>query len=158
MGEPKDMDYLFRTVVHEYSTVILERLTRNKKQGWRFFSAANWFVQGYENYLGLMHSSEHSRNVTLSKHVQCLLAAPERITFDFGITVQDPYTDGTILLTFMHEVYGKEKVQALLVSEQPTFGKAMRVVLADDLTTFADKFTKWMDQKRTSNKEPEATR
>jgi len=40
-------------LVHEYSTVLLDLVCRAKGSGWQFFEAPKWFVQGYEEYLGL---------------------------------------------------------------------------------------------------------
>lgn len=145
-GEPKDEHYFFKLVVHEYSTVVLERLTTIKPAGWRLFSGPSWFVQGYEEYLGLTRSSEHARKVTLPKYRAMLTANPNRISFDFGVNVESPYVDGAVLLAFMHESYGKEKVQAILLSNKPTFGAAVREALGDDLSGFAAKFAKWQAQ------------
>lgn len=72
-----------------------------------------------------------------------LKADPSRISFDFGVNVQSPYVDGAVLLDFMHETYGKKKVQAILLSDKPTFGAAVREALSDDLPGFAAKFAAW---------------
>jgi hypothetical protein len=142
VGEPKDDIYFLKTIVHEYSTVILDRITRRKPKGWRFFNAPRWFVQGYEEYLGLMKSSKHSRETTFAKYVEKLRTHPGRISFNAGIHVTDPYIDGALLLAFFHETYGKERVQAILLSPEDTFEKAFIGAINDDLAGCAVKFRK----------------
>jgi hypothetical protein len=148
--EPMDDSYIAKTLVHEYSTIILERLTRRKTEGWRLFSAPAWFVQGYEEHLALKNASEHSRTVTWPRYLDLLRANPNRVSMDFGIDVTDPYIDGAILLAFMHDVYGSERVQAVLVSSQPTFGAAMKEALGDNLPRFAEKFEAWKKSQGTA--------
>lgn len=48
--------------------------------------------------------------------------------------------------TIADDTYGKEKVQAILLSSKPTFGAAVREALGDDLSGFAAKFAKWQAQ------------
>ena len=78
VGEPRDDSYFFKTLVHEYSTVALERLRRSEP-GWSFFSAPRWFYQGYEEYLALTRSSEKARTVTLQKYKKKLKQNPNRV-------------------------------------------------------------------------------
>ena len=76
-----------KLVMHEYSTVLLDRITRAKKAGWSFFSGPSWFVQGYEEYLGLMLSSPRNRTAVLGKYLARHKGGPGRIDFAFGIGV-----------------------------------------------------------------------
>ena len=123
VGEPMDGNYIFKNLVHEYSTIVLDRITRSKPAGWRFFSAPTWFVQGYEEYLGLMLSSEHSRKVTFEKYRDLLRADPARVSPD--LEVKSAYLDGAVLLQFLHETYGKQKVHGILASEADDFWSAV---------------------------------
>lgn len=108
INEPAGDDYIYKLVIHEYSTILLERITRTKKAGWSYFNASKWFVDGYEEYLGLMLSSPRNRKEVLGKYLAMHKADPDRIDFDFGISVKNDYIDGALLLLFMHETFGKK--------------------------------------------------
>jgi hypothetical protein len=144
VGEPADDGYIYKLVVHEYSTILLERITRAKKAGWRFFSAPGWFTNGYEEYLGLMLSSTRNRTEVLKKHLANHKDGASRIGFDYGIHVEDDYIDGAVLLMFMHETFGKTKVQAILASEERRFGSAMASALGVGLEEFKKRWDEWL--------------
>lgn len=142
--EPKDAYYFHKLIMHEYCTSLLGAISRDKPTGWRFNSSPAWFVQGYEEYLALFHSSEHSRTVTYGKYLAEVKRNPARVSMDFGVDVQDPYVDGTVLLKFMHDVWGADRVQAILKSPEPTFGKAAKTSLGVTFEEFADRWNKWL--------------
>lgn len=144
VGEPADDGYIYKLVVHEYSTILLERITRAKKAGWRFFSAPGWFTNGYEEYLGLMLSSPRNRTEVLKKYLAKHKDGASRIGFDYGIQVEDDYIDGAVLLVFMHETFGKKKVQAILASEERRFGGAMASALGVGLEEFKKRWDEWL--------------
>jgi predicted amidohydrolase len=148
VGEVKDQNYVERVLVHEYATVLLERITRSKPRGWTFYSAPAWFTQGYEEYLGLTCSNEHSHDVTFRKYLDVVVADAQRVRNDFGLVVTDPYVDGAILVAFMHEHYGKRKVQAILTSDALTFGAAARSTLGVTLDEFFAHWETWRDSKQ----------
>jgi hypothetical protein len=147
VGEPPGEDYYAKLVVHEYSTILLDRITGIKKTGWRFFSAPRWFVDGYEEYLGLTQSSPHNRDSVLAKYLALHKQNANRIDFEFGIHVEDPYIDGAILLLFMHETFGSKRVQAILTNKEPRFGKAVTAALGVGLNEFRQSWEKWLQAK-----------
>jgi hypothetical protein len=122
IGEPRDIDQLHRIAAHEYSTILLDRLTR-QRTGWRFHDAPQWFEQGYEEYLGCVLASDHTRKVTLAKYRELVANAPDRLR---DTDVENPYIDGAVLVEFLHERFGREKVQAILMSTASTFEDAFR--------------------------------
>lgn len=145
-GEPMDLAYSKRILVHEVGTVLLDLVCRCKGGGWQFFDAPEWFVQGYEEYLGLTYADERAGPVTLGRYVAAVAAHPEWISFDFGFDVTEPYVAGPVLLHFMHERYGGAKVRAVLTSREPTFGRAMRRALGVDLDGFRDDWKAWLEE------------
>jgi hypothetical protein len=147
VGERADDDYYRKLVVHEYSTILLDRITRSKKTGWRFFSAPRWFVDGYEEYLGLTLSSPHNRKAVLGKYLTVLKQNPDRVDFDLGMNVEDPYIDGAMVLLFMHEMFGRERVHGLLLSTEPRFGKAVLATLGISFEQFHERWGKWLKTK-----------
>jgi hypothetical protein len=143
IGEPGGKDYFAKVLTHEYATILLERITRAKPKGWRFYDAPDWFVQGYEEYLGLTQSTPHNRKVVLAKYLALQRKDTNRIRIGFGIGVKDPYIDGAVLLHFMHETFGKEKIQAILTSETATFEAAAGPALGVSLEKFQQRWEQW---------------
>jgi hypothetical protein len=143
IGEPGGDDYFAKVLVHEYATILLERATRAKDKGWRFYDAPGWFVQGYEEYLGLTLSTPHNRNDVLAKYLALQKGDPLRVRIGFGVGVKDPYLDGAVLLHFMHEAFGKDKVQAILTSDAPTFEAAAGPALGVTLEEFRRRWEEW---------------
>lgn len=142
VDEPMDDNYIRKTLVHEYGTLFLQLIVK-KSRGWKYFEDSfNWFEQGYEEYLGVMFSSEHSRTVTRRKYLEMALRDDGGFDFEFGMHVSNDYTNGVTLLMFMHEEFGKERVQAILTSPEHTFGKAI-VTNIGSLDSFIAKFKSW---------------
>ncbi len=129
LGQPIGSDTIFKTVVHEYVTVLLDLLSGHEPEGWRFFDAPNWFVQGYEEYLGLTLSNSTNLQ-TLDKYQRLVVGDRERVSERFE--VRDPYVDGAVLLHFLHSRFGPAKVRALLVSNAPDFWSAVQAELGCD--------------------------
>jgi hypothetical protein len=162
IGELKKEDhYFFRYIVHEYSSIFLGVITRSKSKGWSEDDAPNWFVQGYEEYLGMTLSSEHSRTVTFSKYMDVVKKDPDQVMIAHGykdksprIVVQRDYTDGFALLAFMHHQFGKKAVQRILVSEKATFWEAMKDSFQMDTREFYEKYQEWVHEWKPSMTSP----
>ena len=132
IGEQRSLEQLHRIASHEYSTIVLDRLTRSRA-GWRFHDAPEWFEQGYEEYLGCVIASEHTRTVTLAKYRELLAKAPDRLR-DVG--VENPLIDGPVLVQILHQRFGREKVHAILLSSEKTFDDAFRENIGMDQRAF----------------------
>ena len=142
-----DRDYYHKTLLHEVSTLFLVPLARSKREGWSFSECPEWFRQGYEDYLGLMRSSERNRTERLRDY-QGTLADDDRVRL--GIEVQEVYIDGAMLLAYMHDTWGPRKVQQVLVSRAPTFWGAVKRELDVDIQAFYDGWQAWRDRHRAS--------
>jgi hypothetical protein len=147
INQPADDDHFHKLVMHEYSTILLERISWAKKTGWTFFTAPRWFTDGYEEYLGIMCSSPRNRKEFVEKYLAMHKKAPTRVSFDFGIGVEDEYIDGALLLLFMHETFGKKRVQAVLTCEEPRFGTAMARELGVGLEELKKRWDEWLKKK-----------
>ena len=147
INQPADDDHVHKLVMHEYSTILLERITRAKKAGWTFFTAPRWFTDGYEEYLGITCSSPRNRKEFVAKYLAKHKKVPARIGFDFGLGVEDDYIDGSLLLLFMHETFGKKRVQAVLTNEERRFGTAMARELGIGLEEFKKRWDEWLKKK-----------
>lgn len=149
IGEPKDDAYFERLLVHEYAAPVLDRITRAKPAGWRYYDAPRWFVEGYEEYVALTCSNEHSRNVTMRKYKQIVSTEPKRVRDDFGLVVRDNYLDGSMIVAFMHDRFGAEKTQALLSSQAESFGEAVAKTLDVNLESFVAAWKEWLAEIKT---------
>jgi hypothetical protein len=143
IGEPGDENYFAKVLVHEYATILLERITRAKAKGWWYYDAQHWFVQGYEEYLGLTLSTPRNRKVVLAKYIALQKDDARRVRIGFGIGVRDDYIDGAVLVHFMHETFGKKKVHAILTSEAETFEAAVGPVLGVSVEEFGKRWEAW---------------
>lgn len=142
-GLPKDEAYFKRLITHEYSTVPLQLITRAKPEGWRFSSAPSWFLQGYEEYLAYT-ASPGDQQVATAHIVSLVRRRPDRVQADFGLDVTDPYITGAVLVMFMHEHYGPDRVHAILTSPEPGFGAAARTSLGVTLDEFFAHWQAWI--------------
>ncbi|MCG8409084.1 MAG: hypothetical protein MI923_28085 [Phycisphaerales bacterium] len=144
VGDPKDDAYFHKTLVHEYASLFMAQITRKKPKGWRFSKAPNWFIQGYPEFLSLTRASEFSRKHTLKKYKRMIKDDPNRVDFSFGVEVHDPYTDGAMIVAFMHDTFGANALQQALASRESTFGRAITQSLGVDLPKFASKWKQWL--------------
>lgn len=145
-GEPYDLDYCRRVLVHEFSTILLESITRAKPKGWSFQSAPSWFVQGCEEYLATTCSTERARTFTLPAYIR-MTREQGLVSCDFGLDVQNPYVAGTALVAFVCDHYGRDRFLEILRSEEASFGKALRSTLSVTAEQFQAEFAKWLQQK-----------
>jgi hypothetical protein len=140
IGEPMDRDYVHKTLVHEMSMLFLWQLTRRKSAGWGLWdpSTPQWFYDGYEEYLSLIRSTPHARQVTRPKY-----RARAQANLATGVPI-DVYVQGALTLEYLHERFGRARLIALLRSEQPTFQDALRTALGCDETAILDGWRAWM--------------
>lgn len=153
MDEPMDAAYVQRVLVHEYATVLLESICRSKACGWSFWDAPPWFVQGAEEYLGVMYSTPHAREATLGKYKEAT-RSQSLVTSDWGLDARLPYVSGPVLVAFIHERFGRDAFVAILRSERPTFGSAMRDTLGTTPEAFHAAFAAWLTNQPGSSTDP----
>jgi len=142
IGRLKDKKYFSYLVGHEYSGIILDRITRGKSEGWTTYQAPAWFNQGYQQYLGLKYSP--IADETFGAYLAKLKRRPRRVhAFSYGVAVKDKDEDGAVLLMFMNEVFGPQKVQAVLTSDRPTFYEALEELIGTK-EVFMQAWEKWL--------------
>jgi hypothetical protein len=147
VGTARDEAYQSHIVAHELSTVLFERVTRDKGRGWFFHDAPAWFTQGCEEYFSLVYSAPQNRAV-LAQYIDRVRNGPQEVRFDGAgaLTVRDNYVGGAVLVAFMHQTYGAERVRALLESAKATFVEAFADVIEPDRRVLAAKFDAWINQ------------
>ncbi len=144
-GRAFDDLYFKTTMIHEYMTLPLRKVLEEKSRGWNgLYTAPEWFVQGIEEYYGYHYGEDMDSVNILIKRVK-----EDRSSIKFssdGITVRDPYHQGTVLLFFMYETYGKDKVHSIIQSSEATWEKAF----AKEIGTYTEvekAFEKWLAKK-----------
>ena len=140
VNEPKDRVYVHKTLVHELSMLFLWQITRRKAVGWEFFCAPDWFVDGWEEYLALTRSSEHTRTVTLSLYRQ---QVKSKWLSRVAPTI-NRYLDGPIVLEFMHERFSRGRLFQLLQSNKCTFADALIATLDCDEVVLFESWRQWL--------------
>ena len=138
-----DKDYLFRQVVHEVSALYVQRLILAKPEGWNYDAAAPWFLQGYDEYLAGIHG-RRDEDVTLASYRDEVRHDPGRVTFDRGIQVGNPYSDGAVVVAFLHDMFGRDAVQNIWLSPEPTFERALLTSLDTDYSELEKRWHLWL--------------
>jgi len=140
-GSPNErkQDYAFRQVVHEVAAVHVQRLILGKPTGWRYDQAAPWFLQGYDEYLSGIHG-RRTEDTTLKNYRDRIRFDQSRVRFANGIEVRNPYSDGAVLVKFLHDSFGSEAVQNIWLSPEPTFDRALLAALD---TSYSDLEARW---------------
>ncbi len=137
-------DHHAKVLGHEYATVLLDRITAQKAAGWRFFSAPSWFVQGYEEFLAVALLDAATRDDVLELWARAQ-ADPDRVRFHPSFAVKDPYLDGAVMLHFLHDSFGAERVRALLAAGQPTFDEAFVATFGGSLDSLEARWKTWRE-------------
>jgi hypothetical protein len=139
---PMGDDHFLQTTIHEYISPAIKYLTEQRQQGWNIYSSQVWYHQGQESYLGAKYGNPNA----LTVYIDTVSKNPDRIAIEGDrIFVENPYIDGTVLVHFMYDTFGKEKMHALLLSEEETFEEAVEKELApwDELEPM---FKEWLDK------------
>src|SRR5262245_28561507 len=134
-----------KVLAHEYATILLDRLAAEKPAGWRFFSGPEWFLQGYEEYLGAASLDAPQRDAVLAAYVRAQ-ADPGRVRFHPQLAVKHAYVDGAALLHFLHEVFGGERVRAVLDAPRATFDEALPAALGVAMKDVEARWKVWREQ------------
>ena len=100
---------VFRIATHEYSTILLTRISR-QRAGWQFHSAPAWVVQGMKSTRCIL-AGDRTRKITLGKYRELVGRTPSRA---YDGEVADSFIDGAVLIDFLHAEFGREKVQAIM--------------------------------------------
>ena len=123
-GEPFTDAAWLHQITHELVSTFSQRATMQKPSGWVYFQAPNWFMQGYEEYLGHKLSpggaerTEHLRAV-LAEHAYRLIWTGEQLE------LVNPYLQGLFLVKLLHDRYGSGFALQLFANPASDFWGAM---------------------------------
>jgi hypothetical protein len=142
--QPMDADYLAKIVYAEFAALALDRGLRQKKAGFRLSDAPDWFRAGYPEYVAIARSSDRYRKVVLPRYVAAVRDDPSRINFAQNIEVKARWNEGAVLVHYLRETYGKQKLLDLLASEKESFASAFHATLGVEVTAIEPAFTAWL--------------
>lgn len=141
-GQPFDDNAWQHQITHELVTTFAQRATLSKSAGWVYFQAPNWFMQGYEEYLG--HVLSPGAGVRVDS-LRAQLAARElrlSVSEDGEILSSDPYLQGLFMVRWLHEEYGRDFASKIFRNESATFWEAMK---SEFHATPVQIITKWRE-------------
>lgn len=141
-GQDKASDeYTLRLLGHEIISLYLEVLSRTRNKGWAYYSAPNWFTQGSQEYVASLCLKKSSRDKIFENYHRSV-----EIKVEPQITVSNPYSGGLVIMEFIADQYGEEKVLEIIASEADSFHQAFEAVLGPK-EAFREDFKKWNEKK-----------
>lgn len=147
VGLAFDESYFAKLVTHEVSTLFLELMTTSKGPGWSIYEAPSWFVQGYQEYLGLNHSGADASEIRSAYQAR---AKENPGNVRMSVTVNDVYIDGALIIEFLHSQFGSDVVKDILVSKKQEFWAALRDETGLTAPTLVTAYNNWLEQTESS--------
>lgn len=154
-GDPKDIGYWDALLVNEYITILQDLTARAKPQGFTYYSAPSWFVQGLEAYDGYYHSTEENlarvrglmRDGRLGvKNNKSYVICCKRSDGGEGLAVKSDYVDGFALVAFLASRFGEEVHSRILRSPRLTFEEAFLQEIGVSLDELFQAYGIWVTQ------------
>ena len=137
-GQDKASDeYYLRLLGHEILSLYLKALSDTRAKGWAYYSAPNWFTQGSQEYVASLCLKKNSRDEIFENYHRSV-----EIKIEPRITVSNPYSGGLVIMKFIEDRYGQEKVLQIIASEAESFNQAFEAILGPNEVFQAD-FRKW---------------
>jgi hypothetical protein len=148
LGLPKDDNYHAKVIMSEYITVghYVVQASRAKTDGWRYYSAPNWFVQGLQEYDGIFHTTEANREVTKAALFAWARNHPSAFECcSCGLTIANVYNGGATFVAFLAAQFGESIRARLLQDTASTFDAALENRTKPyRLNELFDKFRAWL--------------
>lgn len=137
-----------KELVEELSGEYLQAATTSDSQGWTFYSAPPWFVQGAEQWLT---TRVHDRPEDVhSTAIERACRPPDgAITLGgTGVEVHEVYRDGEALVAWLTIEFGPDIVSRLLANDAATFDAALREETRLDASTLTTGYWRWRAEQR----------
>lgn len=141
------VDTYYRILLHEYSSVFVQRLILSKSGGWQYHEADPWFLQGFDEFIASRGADGERFTERLEKRLAPIRRQPDRVKFAGHIKVTDPYGDGFAVVAFLADTFGPEAVRRIWLSPERTFSRAVEATLGADYPALQSKWTEWLAQK-----------
>ena len=135
-----DREYFDKLLVHEVSPIYLALLAENNGSRFR---GPNWSIQGTEEYFGTYYSTDYWRDKGINVYKSRLAQTPSTLDADYGLNVSNVYNDGFLVMSFLHDEFGKDTVFKIIRSSEPTFGKRIAGATEIKFNVFLDRLKVW---------------
>ena len=144
VGLPFDEAYFTKLVTHEVSTVVLELVATMDGAERSIYHAPSWFVQGYQEYLGLHLPGAKSSQI-LNAYYAHAKENPEHV--QLSLSVDDDYIDGAFVVEFLHSQFGSNAIRRILVSEKQDFWAALQDETGLTAASLVRAYELWLENK-----------
>lgn len=138
------VDTYYRILLHEYSSVFVQRLILSKGGGWQYHEADPWFLQGFDEFIASRGADGDRFTERLEKRLAPIRRQPDRVKFAKDIRVSDPYGDGFAVVAFLHETFGPDAVRKIWLSPERSFSRAVESTLGTDYPNLQAKWRVWL--------------
>jgi hypothetical protein len=134
-----------RFMLHELAGEYLQAATRTH-EGWSFYAAPNWFVQGTEEWMvTLRRASIPVDELAVSTAERSRLNGVRYV--DGAVDLDDDDSDGLSLVAWLHVAQGADLLTRLLASPAPTFDQALVDVTGLTQHDVVDDYIAWRNRR-----------
>lgn len=140
--DKRSNEYIVRLLGHEILSLYLETLSRERSKGWSYYSAPSWFTQGSQEYVASLCLGKAASEKIFENYLRSV-----SIKFEPEVSVSDPYSGGLVIMQFISENFGDDKILQIIKSEAVTFDEAFYGNLGSR-ESLSIAFAKWREKKR----------
>jgi hypothetical protein len=152
LGLPKSgEDYHAKVLMSEYIPIGHYAVQDSRgEDGWRYYSAPNWFVRGLQEYDAIFHSTDYNRANTTKRLYEWAKRNPDKFSCCAPkLKINDDYNGGAVFMAFLGEQFGEGIHARILRSRAPTFDLALATETKPyTLVELFELFRKWLDHKQ----------
>jgi hypothetical protein len=145
LGLPFDENFHAKVLMSEYIPIGHWTVQDSRGNGWGYYSAPEWFVQGLQEFDAIFHTTKFNAVVArerlfakgseISSTIQCCSS---------GIKIPDVYNGGALFVAFIADRFGERIHASLLRSSAPTFWLALTSETHEQLTELYKAFQEWL--------------
>ena len=145
LGLPFDDNFHAKVILSEYIPVGHWKVQDFRGDGWRYYSAPEWFVQGLQEFDAIFHTTKSNAVVTrrrllaksaaISSTIQCCSS---------GLNIPDVYNGGALFVAFLADQFGESIHADLLRSSAPTFWLALTSATREQMPQLYEGFQRWL--------------
>jgi hypothetical protein len=149
LGLPFDENFHAKVLMSEYIPIGHWAVQDSRGNGWRYYSAPEWFVQGLQEFDAIFHTTKFNAVVTrerlfaksteISSTIQCCSS---------GLDIPDVYNGGALFVAFLADRFGERIHANLLRSSAPTFWLALTSETHEQLPELYKAFQEWLKHPR----------
>jgi hypothetical protein len=149
LGLPKaGDDYHAKVLVSEYIPIGHYAVQDSRSaDGWQYYGAPEWFVQGLQEYDAIFHSTDSNGTVTAKRLLQWAKANSTKFSCCSPIiTIAEPYNGGATFMAFLAAEFGESIHARLLRNSASTFDAALTIETKPySARQLFERFQQWLD-------------